>query len=87
MRQQCCVHSDIELASPAKILFNLEGSRVGSGFHSAPELSTDKHAVTILDIVFGYVTAGSHLIIGLARTTLRRNWTRTSHSNQAVRCV
>ena len=55
---------------PAKRLFNLEGTRIGSLLFLAAELSTDKYAVTILDIVFGWYTAGSHLIIGLERTII-----------------
>ena len=55
---------------PAKRLFNLEGTRIGSLLFLAEELSTDKHAVTILDIVFGCYTAGNHLIIGLERTII-----------------
>ena len=55
---------------PAKRLFNLEGTRIGSLLCLAAELSTDKYAMTILDIVFGCYTAGSHLIIGLERTLL-----------------
>ena len=52
---------------PAKRLFNLEGTRISSLLCLAAELSTDKYAVTILDIVFGGYTAGSHLIIRLER--------------------
>ena len=60
---------------PAKRLFNLEGTRVGSGSYSAPELSADKHAVTNLGIVFEHYSAGSHLITGLARTIIQWHWT------------
>ena len=49
---------------PVRKLFNLGGTRIGSLvrylFFSADKLSTDKYAVTILDIVFGCYTAGSH---------------------------
>ena len=55
---------------PAKRLFNLEGTRIGSLLFLAAELSTDKNTVTILDIVFGCYTAGSYVIIGLERTII-----------------
>ena len=53
---------------PAKRLFNLEGTRIGSLLFLAAELYTDKYAVNILDTVFGCYMAGRHLIIGLERT-------------------
>ena len=53
---------------PAKRLFNLEGTRIGSLLFLAAQLSTEKYAVTILDTVFGCHTAGTHLIIALERT-------------------
>ena len=55
---------------PAKRLFNWEGTRIGSLLFLATELSTEKYALTILDIVFGCYTTGSHLIIGLERTII-----------------
>ena len=39
-------------------------------YFSAPELFKDKHAVNILNIVFGCYSAGSHLIVGLARAII-----------------
>ena len=65
-----CVHCDLVDNVPAKRLFNLERTRIGSLLFLAVELSTDKYAVTILNIVFGCHTAGSHLIIGLERTII-----------------
>ena len=55
---------------PAKGLYKLEGTRIGLLLFLATELSTDKYAVTILDIVFGCYMAGSHLFIGLERTII-----------------
>ena len=68
----CCVVYIVTLVDyiPAKGLFNLEGTRIGSLLFLAAELSTDKYAVTILDIVFGCYTASSHLIIGLERAII-----------------
>ena len=62
---QCCVHNDIELIT-CDSYHQLkdcstwkEPGLVGYFFFSASELPADKHAVTILDIVFGCYTAGS----------------------------
>ena len=69
MRQQCCVHSDTELVTcglyPSQKIVQLGRNQDWFDIFSAAELSTDKHAVIILDIDFGCYTAGSHLSIGL----------------------
>ena len=79
----CCVVNIVTLVDyiPVKRLFNLEGTRIGSLLFLAAELSTDKYAVTILDIVFGWYTAGSHLIIGLERTIIHWHWTLDAASH------
>ena len=87
----CCVVYIVTLVDyiPAKHdkrLFNLEATRIGSLLFLAAELSTDKYAVTILGIVFGCYTAGSHLIIGLERTIIHWHWTldAASHTRLVV---
>ena len=79
----CCVVYIVTLVDyiPAKRLFNLEGTRIGSLLFLAEELSTDSYAVTILDIVFGYYTAVSHPIIALERTIIHWHWTLDAASH------
>ena len=74
MRQQCCVHGDNELVT-CDLHRQLKDCSTWKEpelvrYFSASELSTGKHAVTILDIAFGYYTAGSRLLIGLITTII-----------------
>ena len=67
----CCVHSDIGLVTydlyhQLIVCPNYVKEPRLVWYFSAPELSTDKHAVTVLDIVFGCYTAGSYMIMGSA---------------------
>ena len=66
----CCVHCDTCGLYPSQKIVQLGRTRIGSLLFLAAELSTDKYAVTILNIVFGCYTAGSYLIIGLERTII-----------------
>ena len=83
----CCVVYIVTLVDyiPAKRLFNLEGTRIGSLLFLSEELCTDKYSVTILDIVLGCYTAGSHLIIGLERTIIHWHWTLDAASQSHTR--
>ena len=88
-RQQCCVHSDVELVT-CDLYRQLkdcstwkEPGLVRYFFFSASEMSTDKHAVTTLDIAFGCCTAGSHLISGLVRKISIDMGHRTLHRTPA----
>ena len=91
MRQQYCVHSDIELVA-CDLYLQLtvcpkcvKEPRLVRYFFSLWVVYRQT-CWTILDIVFGCYTAGSHLIIGLGRTIIHWSWTQdaTLHTRLGV---
>ena len=71
----CCVVYIVTCGLyPSQKIVQLERNQDWFVIMLEAELSADKYAVTILDIVFGCYTAGSHLIIGLEMTIIHWHW-------------